>query len=792
MIEAEAERFTKLIAGDGEIFLRTFHDKDRNQYGHNWRGTWAQCKGNITADQLIGYGAYMVINAGGHSDVDIEFCRASFIDIDIYKGDPVPLLWHQLPHIICERRDLSGELQAMHAYWLLEPTASLDEWMQTQQHLAHHYGSDAMVFNPSRVMRIPGTLHLKAEPQLYRLAWVSDDLTRLTLPRLVRGLEPLPADYYLRKPATGAKRGTTLVEVDDEPTRRRVVSYLTGAEPAVEGDSGDAHTFAVAARCREEGLPLETTLQLMFEHWNPRCTPPWEFDDLAQKVANAYAYAQKSQGSANALALFAADVAPAVAGAVVTVEASDDDLSPVTPNTPTEGAEEGAGNYARNHAVNAAQFLISHYPGGLLIRTQDLFYTYNGKCWEVIDDDLVRHLLAVAMLGSNPSDGVINGTYGVLCKIIYAGNTLVLGQWAGDTRDTSQLIVYNNGMLDLATGELESHNRDFFNTTVLPYDYDPDAECPRWLDFVAEIFDHDGECIALLQEWLGYLLTPFNTYQKAMLLIGRARSGKGTIGRIIEMLVGSANFSGISLDGFAQDSVLEAMVDKRVLFVGDAHSVSPLYRGAALERLKSITGADQIAITRKYIGTWRGRLPGRITMAANDAPQFLDDSGAMAGRLLILPFNQSWLGRENFKLDKILGAEIAGINAWALQGLARLRADGFTKPAASEIEATELGARYSPLLLFVRECCVIREGGKIFGDQLYGAYRIWCVASGNKPQNRNNFTASMRAAFRGEIEKKLVFIEGKRAQGFVGLSLSVEGQSAAGVFALADTNGVAV
>ena len=42
------------------------------------------------------------------------------------------------------------------------------------------------------------------------------------------------------------------------------------------------------------GVSEATALELMAEHWNVRCTPPWDGAGLAAKVANAFAYGQNS------------------------------------------------------------------------------------------------------------------------------------------------------------------------------------------------------------------------------------------------------------------------------------------------------------------------------------------------------------------------------------------------------------------------------------------------------------------------------------------------------------------
>lgn len=77
----------------------------------------------------------------------------------------------------------------------------------------------------------------------------------------------------------------------------RARARLAAAGPAVEGRGGDAHTFsACAALVRGLGLTDAEAWPLLLE-WNATCSPPWDEDDLAEKVANARAYGQGDVGA---------------------------------------------------------------------------------------------------------------------------------------------------------------------------------------------------------------------------------------------------------------------------------------------------------------------------------------------------------------------------------------------------------------------------------------------------------------------------------------------------------------
>lgn len=86
-------------------------------------------------------------------------------------------------------------------------------------------------------------------------------------------------------------------ELDTEFAIARAVKYLqTEAPAAVEGMGGDDLTYRVACIVKDMGLSEGTTFSAMLEHWNERCAPAWDADELKQKVENAFAYSLSGAG----------------------------------------------------------------------------------------------------------------------------------------------------------------------------------------------------------------------------------------------------------------------------------------------------------------------------------------------------------------------------------------------------------------------------------------------------------------------------------------------------------------
>lgn len=72
------------------------------------------------------------------------------------------------------------------------------------------------------------------------------------------------------------------------------------AKVSVQGQGGDHIAYATAAHMKSFGISQEMAFDLMWEHWNPRCQPPWTADDidhLERKVENGYSYNTSPPGN---------------------------------------------------------------------------------------------------------------------------------------------------------------------------------------------------------------------------------------------------------------------------------------------------------------------------------------------------------------------------------------------------------------------------------------------------------------------------------------------------------------
>ena len=184
----------------------------------------------------------------------------------------------------------------------------------------------------------------------------------------------------------------------------------------------------------------------------------------------------------------------------------------------------------------------------------------------------------------------------------------------------------------------------------MPYAFDPTATCPRWDQFVREVFPNDDGQAELIQEWFGYCLTHDTSLQKFCLWVGVGCNGKGTAWDVLRRLVGDEDARAFTLHQLARDFGLAPLAHRMVAYCGEAELKGSQDRSRILETLKSITGEDPLYCDVKNQEGLTLTLPTRLVIACNELPTLYETTGALSRRMLLMRFDQCFQGREDFDL----------------------------------------------------------------------------------------------------------------------------------------------
>lgn len=427
----------------------------------------------------------------------------------------------------------------------------------------------------------------------------------------------------------------------------------------------------------------------------------------------------------------------------------------------------------RNGAKNAELFLTAR-PGRVLSWEGVLFAFEDGRYRALGNNEMEREIRLTDPLNNLDVDQVGKMVKGIHHRTAVSNRPF---EWLGSPKcDPKMIAIFRNGLVDLETGKRHKHDGEFFATGLPEHNYDPTAECPLWERFLDEQLDPSYH--ATLQEWFGYCLTGLTHTHMMMVLQGVPRSGKSTILNVLIQLIGNELTHSGMLSDFGQDFGLQPCVGKRLFVVPDAHDVtgSGGLRGKALERIKAITGEDAVAINRKHVSAISARLPMKIAIATNRLPGFIDESGALSRRLLLVDFHKVVPPEKiDPHLADKLNAELPGIANWALTGLHRLSNNNWKFTVGEKgRDARDHAARtQSPAARFAEECLEISGNDDDFVPirQVYRTYESWTSDQGlfgNARRSQSQLADDLVAAGLdvGRAQRR---IDGKQTHGLKGV-----------------------
>lgn len=308
--------------------------------------------------------------------------------------------------------------------------------------------------------------------------------------------------------------------------------------------------------------------------------------------------------------------------------------------------------------------------------------------------------------------------------------------------DPRELIPMRNGLLHHPTQRRLDPTPELFSTYALPFDHDPAAPRPaRWLRLLEEMFPDEPDQAEALQRWTGYLLTHDTRLQKILILQGPPRSGKGTVTRVIQALLGEDNCSSPSVGNLASDFGLQALIGRALATITDLRVGKNTDLSKLAENLLRVSGEDSVSIQRKYLTNWEGVLPTRFMLVGNGLPRIPDTSGALSARLVVLQARRSFEGREDLGLKDKLLPEMPGILNWALDGLDLLSCPidpGLRQPESTKAAAQLIRDLASAIPAFVRDRCVVGPGHECRKKAIYAAWEDWRIEVGLRTYSGGN------------------------------------------------------
>lgn len=304
--------------------------------------------------------------------------------------------------------------------------------------------------------------------------------------------------------------------------------------------------------------------------------------------------------------------------------------------------------------------------------------------------------------------------------------------WLGgeDAPSCRHSISFKDVVIDCSTKKVLKRTEAWFDPHVLPVDYNPEAQSPLWDRCLEEWSGGDKAWIGLLQRMFGYCLMPHREYAKWFLLYGKIRGGKGTIMGVLKSLL-REGYMATCLEDIAGQFGLWGIEHSRILAINEVSEISSREGESACRVIKSIVGRDPISINRKYEAPMRNVVVDAIPiMQSNEIPRLPNKGKGLSSKMVLLPFNVSFAGREDYGLLTKLLEELPGIAKWAIEGAHLLEKESdprkkFLMPQASNEMVEEYQTVNNPFDEFLGERFTKNDRGFVSTSVVYANWLEW-------------------------------------------------------------------
>lgn len=402
----------------------------------------------------------------------------------------------------------------------------------------------------------------------------------------------------------------------------------------------------------------------------------------------------------------------------------------------------------------ANRLIAAHGDRLRYVATWNRWYVWDGKRWAVDDTryvtrcavDVARNLLhaAAGIENKDTREACISAAKrGETASAVRGAVELASAQEGIALRSTDldadpYLVNCTNGVLDLRTGELGSHNPDLLLTKITGAAYIKDAARPTFDKFLARV-QPDPEVRAYLARTLGLGLFGKVAEHLLPVLYGVGANGKSTLIEIVLTALGDYGITadpGLLIDrGNVHPTGQADLHGKRLAVTHETDAG----RRLAEATVKLLTGGDRITARRMREDFWQFDPSHTVVMIGNHKPVITGTDEGIWRRIKLVPFDVVIPeGERDTELKDKLLLEATGVLAWLAGGYKDWSANGLSDPAPVVSATAEYRADSDQLGRYLTERVLIAPSARVRSSELFEDYQRWCsVEKADAGSNRS-------------------------------------------------------
>lgn len=303
------------------------------------------------------------------------------------------------------------------------------------------------------------------------------------------------------------------------------------------------------------------------------------------------------------------------------------------------------------------------------------FYKYDNGKYTLLNDVQVKGVIRTSYKPAVETK-VTNETY----KRLEETESIHVNK---ELDDYPMLLNCQNGVLNLATGELMDHSPDFLFTTKIAVNYDSNAQAPEFRKWLSFIMENDEEKVQTVIDYMAYCIAGSEEFnEKILILNGKGANGKSVLVKIIQMLLGEyfAFAKTKSFSGFGK----EIIMGKRLICFEElpANTEKDFW-----EEIKDLSSGGTAVIDRKFKPVMNYKSKAKFIFICNTMPYGSDANHGFFRRFIIANFPKQFTEDEIVNhFEKNFVNELPGILNMLIERIKVLHASYFKLKVAASMQ----------------------------------------------------------------------------------------------------------